>query len=59
MKVQNKLYKVGNIGNYYGGLMMLESEGKYFWGIENWNGTDWEEIPFCVYISLKPLSKEV
>lgn len=41
-----------NIGNYYGGLEVKEEEGKYLWGIENWNGTNFEEIPKCLYDAL-------
>ena len=34
-----------DIGNYYGGLEVKEEDGKYLWGIENWDGTEFEEIP--------------
>lgn len=47
-----------NIGNYYGGLEIKEEEGKYFWGIENWDGTEFEEIPKYLYDSLIKFSKQ-
>jgi len=36
--------EIGQIGNYYGSLNVKEQDGKYWWGIENWNGTGWQEI---------------
>ena len=43
---------IGTIGNYYGCLSVKKEEDKYFWGIENWDGTDWEEIPKELYDNL-------
>jgi len=40
------------IGNYYGGLKIKEEDGKYFWGIENYDGTDFKEIPKYLFDSL-------
>ena len=40
---------VGTIGNYYGSLEIVEENGKYFWGIEDYSGTYWEEIPFILF----------
>ena len=57
--MKEKLYKVGQIENYYGGLMMKETDGKYFWGIEDWNGTKWEMIPFSMYTCLKTIAKPI
>ena len=38
--------RIGNIGNYYGGLVISEmSNGRVYWGIEDWGGIEWEEIP--------------
>ena len=43
-------YEVGSIGNYYGCLLIKKSsDGRYLWGIENYNGTDWEEIPRSLF----------
>jgi hypothetical protein len=39
-----KKISIGKIGNFYGGLEIKENNGKYYWGIENYNGTDFEEI---------------
>ena len=44
---------IGTIGNYYGGLEIVEKNGKYYWGIEDHSGTDWEEIPFSLFEELK------
>lgn len=44
--------EIGNIGNYYGGLCVMEEDGKYFWSIENHDGHDWDEIPKYLYDSL-------
>lgn len=44
--------KIGSIKNYYGGLFIREEKGKYYWGIENWNGIEWEEIPKNLYDTL-------
>ena len=43
---------VGGIGNYYGGLRVKESIGKFMWSIENYDGDHWEEIPESLYIEL-------
>lgn len=46
---KNKYTEVGKIGNYYGGLCIMEKDGKYYWLIENYNTDfddmdEWEEI---------------
>lgn len=48
---------VGVIGNYYGGLFIMENEGKYYWLIENYDTyfddlSDWSEIDKELYDSL-------
>ena len=35
---------IGTIGNYYGCLSVMKDADKFYWGIENWDGTEWEEI---------------
>lgn len=57
MSKKQKWKQVGNIGNYYGGLHVLERDGKFYWVIENWDGepnpdTDGEEIPEALYREL-------
>ena len=47
-----------DIGNYYGGLEVKEEDGKYLWGIENWDGTDFEEIPKYLYDALIKFSEQ-
>lgn len=49
---------IGEIGNYYGGLSVKESDRKYFWSIENWDGDNWEEIPKYLYDALVKFHKE-
>jgi hypothetical protein len=49
---------IGTIGNYYGGLSVMKEGEKYFWGIENYNGTEWEEIPKKMYDRLISFEKQ-
>ena len=45
--------EIGSIGNYYGGLSVkVESDGTFWWGIENYCGTEWEQIPQSLYDEL-------
>lgn len=41
--------EVGDIGNYYGGLIIAEIDGKYYWAIENYNGAWATEISKDLY----------
>lgn len=43
---------VGGIGNYYGSLHILEKDGVYYFGIENYSGMYMEEIPKSLYNEL-------
>ena len=43
---------IGKIGNYYGGLSVRSDGTRHEWGIENYDGTDWEEIPESLYSAL-------
>ncbi len=51
-----KNYKnIGGVTNQYGGVVVAESDGKYFWTIEDYYGTyndDFEEIPKSLYDEL-------
>jgi hypothetical protein len=49
---------IGTIGNYYGGLSVKKEGEKYFWGIENYDGTEWEEIPKTMYDGLISFEKQ-
>jgi len=48
----SKVTGIGNIGNHYGGLVVKEDGGRYFWGIRNYDGTEWQEIPESLYRAL-------
>lgn len=48
---------IGTIGNYYGGLAVKEENDKYYWGIEDWDGTYFEEIPEYLYDALLQYQK--
>ena len=38
-------YATSEIGNYYGDLLIRKTpDGKFLWGVENYNGTKWDEI---------------
>ena len=43
---------VGLIGNYYGGLELAIDGGRFYWGLRDWDGIDWQEIPESLYESL-------
>jgi hypothetical protein len=51
-EIDDTAIPVGKIGNQYGGLAILKVDGKCYWGIENYNGTLWEEIPASLYDAL-------
>jgi hypothetical protein len=35
--------RIGTVCNYYGGLYIMEKDGKYYWVIEN-HSTDFEDL---------------
>jgi hypothetical protein len=43
---------IGTIVSYYGALWVKEENGSYFWGIDNYSGISWEEIPKSLYDEL-------
>lgn len=43
MELDDKTIAVSSIGNYYGGLHILEHEGKYYWIIENFD-TNFDDL---------------
>jgi len=46
------IQQIGNIGNYYGGLAVKKENGLFYWGIENWDGTSWDQIPESLNVEL-------
>lgn len=44
--------QIGKIENYYGGLYVQEKDGKFYWGIENWDGISFQDIPKELYDAL-------
>lgn len=44
--------QVGAIGNYYGGLWVKRSREICYWGIENYTGITWQEIPLSLFNEL-------
>lgn len=49
---------IGGIGNYYGGLNIKSEKGKFYWGIENHNGTEYKEIPEKLFKTLLNYEKK-
>ena len=49
---KHKEMPVGNISGYYGGLVIEERSGKYFWGIVDHGGINEEEIPESLFQEL-------
>lgn len=46
MTTEIKEIIIGTINNAYGHLWLRRVDKDcYQWGIENWNGTEWENIP--------------
>ena len=50
--------QIGTIGNYYGGLSVMQDSDKFYWGIENYDGTEWEEITEELYNNLISFEKK-
>jgi len=48
-----KIIEAKNIGNYYGSLNIKQEDGKFYWGIENYSGTRFEEIPEDLFVEIK------
>ncbi len=44
--------RIGNIGNYYGGLAVKDEGDKFYWSIENYDGHNWYEISKDLYNAL-------
>ena len=44
--------RIGSIRNYYGCLYVKKDANNFYWGIENHDGTDWQEITEELYNNL-------
>lgn len=44
--------EIGGIRNYYGGLSIKVEAGICYWGIKDYGGFFWEEIPPRLYAAL-------
>ena len=55
----NNYFEVKEISNYYGTLEVKAEEGKYYWGILDWNDViEWSEIPKALYDELCKRGKQ-
>lgn len=48
---------IGEIRNYYGGLYIMAKDGSYYWSIEDYNGSEWQEIPYYLFEALCKFEK--
>lgn len=46
---------VGGIRNYYGGLVIKEDDSKFYWGLDDYEDIDFEEISETLYLELYKL----
>ena len=46
---QRGAIQIGQITNYYGGLLVKENEGKYFWALQAFDNEHWREISKELY----------
>jgi len=51
--------QIGTISNYYGGLYIKEEKGLFYWGIEDWCGIQYQEIPKTLYNALLEYEKSL
>lgn len=51
-ETDDNVQEIGTIGNYYGGVIVKKENGKFYWGVDNYDSTYWEEIPESLYKSL-------
>ena len=50
--------RIGNISNYYGGIKVKVENEKFYWGIEDYDGTTYKEIPEYLYFALIKFDKD-
>lgn len=58
MLEDHKEVRVGDIGNYHGGLKVKVENGMPYWSITNWNSDNWEGIGLDLYHQLIKLKHE-
>ena len=51
--MESGFMELGFISNYYGTLKIRKEKGSYEWGLDDWSGMYWEEIPESLYLELK------
>ena len=52
--------RIGKTGNHYGGVFIKEEDGRFYWGVENWDhALNWEEIPDYLYNALNRYQDEL
>lgn len=50
---------IGTVGIYYSSFLEVEErDGKYYWNIQSWKGSYWEEIPEYLYRALNRFEDE-
>ena len=50
--MNKEIMQIGTIGNYYGGLFVRKYKGKYYFGIQDWDKTEWKKISESLYNEL-------
>ncbi len=56
--MSEKIRKIGDIGNYYGGLSIKQEGDEFFWSIEDWDGEVWYKIPKDLFDALNKYENE-
>jgi len=53
-----KIRTIGRICNTYGGLIVKQENGLFWWAISDWDGEEWEEIPEYLFAALNRFEDE-
>ena len=48
----NEFRKIGNVGNCYGGVVIMESDGDFYIGVSGYEGDQVQSIPESLYAEL-------
>lgn len=46
------IIQISSITNFYGGIYVIIHKNKYYWGIKDYDGYNWEEITKKLYDEL-------